>query len=309
VRRRVLKNTHPVTILNLVDGRRLDFAVSGPDGGTPLIFHHGTPGSVTGFDAIRQSVHERGLRLVTFSRAGYGDSTRLPGRDVAAVVADVEALLDHLGASRCVVAGWSGGGPHVLATAAGLPERVAGALVIAGAAPYGMPGLDFLAGMGEGNIEEFGLALQGEAACRPALEAEAEQLRSTTPSAVIEQLATILPDVDRAALTDEWGDDLVASFAEALRVGVDGWVDDDLAFVKPWGFALDEIAVPTFIWQGSEDLMVPFAHGQWLAGAIPGVTAHLEQGHGHLSISSTMIGPMLDELAATLGDAREAARG
>ena len=113
-----LENTHPVTILNLADGRRLDFAISGPDGGTPLIFHHGTPGSVAAFRVIERSAHERGLRLVTYSRPGYGDSTRLPGRDVAAVVADVEALLNHLNASRCLVAGWSGGGPHALAAAA-----------------------------------------------------------------------------------------------------------------------------------------------------------------------------------------------
>jgi pimeloyl-ACP methyl ester carboxylesterase len=112
----------------------------------------------------------------------------------------------------------------------------------------------------------------------------------------VKSLDTLLPDVDRAVLTDEYGADLTASFAEALRVSVDGWLDDDLAFVRPWGFSLADITVPCFVWQGSEDLMVPFTHGQWLAGHIPGVTAHLETGEGHLSIGVGAMGAMLDEL-------------
>src|SRR5262245_42900300 len=119
-----MQNTRSVAILDLPDGRRLDVAVSGPADGMPLVFHHGAPGSVLPCRAMERAVHRRGLRLVTYSRAGYGASMRQPGRDVAAVVADVAAILDHLGASRCLVAGWSGGGPHALAMAAGLPERV-----------------------------------------------------------------------------------------------------------------------------------------------------------------------------------------
>jgi pimeloyl-ACP methyl ester carboxylesterase len=285
-----------VTTLGLPDGRRLDIEISGPDGGLPLVFHHGTPGSVRRFGVIERAVHERGLRLVTFSRPGYGDSTRLPGRSVADVAADVTVVLDQLDAPRCLVAGWSGGGPHALATAALLPDRVAGALVIAGVAPWDADGLDFLAGMGEQNIDEFGLAVRGEAAVRASLEAEAVGIRSATVADLVKGMDTLLPDVDRAVLTDEYGADLVANFAEALRVSVDGWLDDDLAFVRPWGFSLADITVPCFVWQGSEDLMVPFTHGQWLAGHIPGVTAHLETGEGHLSISVGAIGPMLDEL-------------
>jgi pimeloyl-ACP methyl ester carboxylesterase len=285
-----------VTTLGLPDGRRLDIEISGPDDGLPLVFHHGTPGSVKRFGVIERAAHERGLRLITFSRPGYGDSTRLPGRSVADVAADVAAMLDQLDAPRCLVAGWSGGGPHALATAALLPDRVAGALVIAGVAPWDADGLDFLAGMGEQNIDEFGLAVRGEAAVRPGLEAEAVALRQATVADLVKGMETLLPDVDRAVLTDEYGADLAANFAEALRIGVDGWLDDDLAFVRPWGFALADIAVPTFVWQGSEDLMVPFTHGQWLAGHIPGVTAHLESGEGHLSIGVGAMGAMLDEL-------------
>jgi pimeloyl-ACP methyl ester carboxylesterase len=288
-----------VTAIECPDGRLLDIEVTGPEDGFPLVFHHGTPGSVTQLRAMQRAAADLGLRLVTSSRAGYGASTRLPGRSVVDVVGDVETMLDQLGADRCLVAGWSGGGPHALATAARLPERVAAVLCIAGVGPFGDPGLDFLAGMGEQNVEEFGLAVDGEQPLRQWLEAEAVDLRAAAPQGLVESLSTLLPDVDRAVITDEYGDDLARNFHEALRTGVDGWLDDDLAFVKPWGFRLSELRVPTFLWQGSEDLMVPFAHGQWLASQLPAATVHLEDGQGHLSISVGSLARMLDELAAT----------
>jgi pimeloyl-ACP methyl ester carboxylesterase len=287
-------------ILDLPDGRVLDVEVTGPADGTPLVFHHGTPGSKLPTHHLQRAATERGLRLVTYSRAGYGGSSRRPGRRIVDIVEDVVAMLDAVGAERCVVAGESGGGPHTLATAARLPERVAGALCIAGVAPYAADGLDFLAGMGEQNVEEFGLAVRGEAALRPRHEADAEQLRGTDGPGIVAALQTLLPDVDRGVLTDGYGQDLADSISEGLRTGVDGWLDDDLAFTVPWGFDLAEISVPVFLWQGSEDLMVPFAHGQWLAGQIPGVRAHLLDGHGHLSIAAGSIDQLLDELLTTL---------
>jgi pimeloyl-ACP methyl ester carboxylesterase len=171
-------------------------------------------------------------------------------------------------------------------------------LVIAGVAPFAANGLEWLAGMGEENQLEFGAALRGEAALRGYLEAEAPGLRQAGPDEIIASLATILPDVDRAVLTGEYGEDLAASFHEALRIGVDGWLDDDLAFLAPWGFDLDEIRVPAAVWQGSADLMVPAAHGRWLASRLPHAAAHLEEGEGHLSIGLGALDHMLDELVA-----------
>jgi pimeloyl-ACP methyl ester carboxylesterase len=109
-------------------------------------------------------------------------------------------------------------------------------------------------------------------------------------------LSSLLPAVDRAMLTGECGDDLAANIHEGVRVGVDGWLDDDLAFVKPWGFVLTEVAAPTVLWQGTEDLMVPIAHGKWLAERLPGVVAHLQEGEGHLSLGLGAIERMLREL-------------
>lgn len=284
-----------MTLIDIAPGRVLDFEVSGPEHGLAFVMHHGTPGSLVRNRAIEAAALRRGLRMVTYSRPGYGDSTRVPGRSVADAAADLVALLDHLGAERCVTLGWSGGGPHALAVAALLPARVAAATSVAGVAPYDATGLDFLAGMGEDNIEEFGAALAGEAKLAPALDTPAEAMRGDVAE-TIAAMSGLLPPVDRAALEGEGAEDLAAQFAEAVRTGAHGWIDDDLAFVRPWGFDLGAIRVPTFLWQGDQDLMVPFAHGRWLAANVPGTVAHLVPGEGHVSVFTSRIDEVLGEL-------------
>jgi pimeloyl-ACP methyl ester carboxylesterase len=211
------------------------------------------------------------------------------------VTADTAAVLASIGAERCLVAGWSGGGPHALACGARLDAATA-VLVIAGLAPYGAEDLDWMSGMGEENVVEFSAAVHGEDELRPHLLAEREQLKDITAADVASSMQTLLPDVDKAALTGEFGEDLAASFREAVRTGVEGYLDDELAFTSPWGFGLDEISAPVMIWQGSADLMVPFSHGQWLASRLPGASAHLEEGEGHLSVGLGALDRMLDEL-------------
>jgi len=288
--------------VRLPDGRRLAMRVSGPADGFPLVFHHGTPGAATPVRALERAAHERGLRLVTTSRPGYGDSSRQPGRMVVDVVADTAAVLAAIGAERCLIAGWSGGGPHALACGARLGAAAA-VLVIAGVAPHEAEGLDWTAGMGEENIAEFSAAVHGEDELRSYLVQEREQIKDVTAADVASSLETLLPDADRAVLTGEFAEDLAASFREAVRVGAEGWLEDDLAFASPWGFGLEEISVPVMIWQGSADLMVPFSHGQWLASHLPAASAHLEQGEGHLSVGLGALDRMLDELVAADGRA------
>jgi pimeloyl-ACP methyl ester carboxylesterase len=283
--------------IELDDGRRLDLRVSGPIDGVPLLFHHGTPGAATPIRALERACHARGLRFAAFSRPGYGGSSRLRGRRVVDVVPDTAAVLTAMEADRCLVAGWSGGGPHALACGARLGSA-AGTLVISGVAPYGLADLDWMAGMGDDNVAEFGAALLGEPTLRPMLEELREQLKDTDSAGIIASLDSLLPDVDKAVLTDEFGEDMASSFAEALRHGVDGWVDDDLAFTEPWGFDFDELSGPVMIWQGSLDLMVPFAHGGALASRIAGASVHLEEGEGHLSIGLGALDRMLDELVS-----------
>ena len=85
---------------------------------------------------------------------------------------------------------------------------------------------------------------------------------------------------------------------DRVPTGTPGWLEDDIAFTRSWGFGLEEISVPTMIWQGSADLMVPFSHGQWLASQLPDASVHLEEGEGHLSVGLGALDRMLDELVS-----------
>jgi pimeloyl-ACP methyl ester carboxylesterase len=284
------------TRLRLDDGRNLDVFVSGPPTGRVLVFHHGSPGSGIPFRAVSTAAHRLGLRLVTASRPGYGDSTRKQGRSVRDVVAATEAVLTFVGAGRCFVAGWSGGGPHALACGALLPNRVAGVAVIASVAPCEVDGLDWTAGMSQDNVEEFSLAQQGEAALRSGLEVGRPQILQATPADLLAAFSSGPPAADRAVVRQEYVEDLVASLHEGLRVGADGWLEDDLAIMKPWGFDVSEVTVPTRLWQGSLDHLVPVTHGEWLATRIPGVVPHFEKDEDHLSIVYGYIDRILQDL-------------
>ena len=289
--------------LKLADGRSLDVDVSGPEGGTPLVVHHGTPGERSQYPPFAEAAAARGLRYVSASRPGYGGSTRQPGRAVADCAADTAAVLDHLGAGRCYTVGISGGGPHALACAALLPERVLACATIAGAAPFDAEGLDFLAGMGRENREEFGAALAGPAALEAYLEREAPTLARVTGEELATALGDLVSPVDAAALTGDFADFLAERLHRAVAGGIWGWFDDDMALTRPWGFGLDGIGVPVAVWQGGQDRMVPFAHGRWLAAHLPGATAMLLPGEGHLSIAVARFDEVVDELLASAPDA------
>jgi pimeloyl-ACP methyl ester carboxylesterase len=241
----------------------------------------------------------RGLRTIMYARPGYGASTVVPGRRVAGAADDTAALLDRLGAGDFVTIGWSGGGPHALACAARLPGRCLAAATIAGVAPYAADGLDWLAGMGEENVQEFGAALAGETELTAFLTREAAALREVTADQVAEGLGGLASDVDRSVITGEFAGYLAESFRAAVRSGIAGWRDDDFAFAVDWGFAL-AASVPVSVWQGDQDMMVPFSHGQWLAAHIPGARAHLLPGEGHLTLVHAF-GAILDDLLDLAG--------
>lgn len=134
------------------------------------------------------------------------------------------------------------------------------------------------------------------------MEEQRAGLLKADAAGVIKEMSSILPDVDKRAIAEnqEIGSYTVESFHEALKHTADGWIDDDLAFIKPWGFELSEIKAPVFLYQGSLDLMVPYGHGQWLAKNIPQqyLTSHLIEGEGHISIWLGYMKKMLDELAS-----------
>jgi pimeloyl-ACP methyl ester carboxylesterase len=284
------------------DGRQLEVVSAGPENGRCFLFHSGTPSAAGAYPPLVAELAKRDLRFVTFSRPGYAGSSTMAGRAVGDVATDVQAILDALKIGSFFCAGQSGGGPHALACAALLADRVIATATLAGVAPWPADGLDWLAGMGPENLEEFGASIKGRGALEPYLEREAAQLHDVQAADVAASLGGLVSDVDRAALSGAYAEHMAGSLRRAVSTGIAGWRDDDLAFVAHWGFDLPSIHSPVAIWQGGEDRMVPMAHGAWLAAHIPGAEQHLLPDEGHLSLALNKIGDVLDGLLA-MGEA------
>ena len=263
------------------DGRVIAVAEWGDPAGVPMIEHHGTPGGRINYGHEPGIYARLGIRRITFDRPGYGESTRLPGRSVADVVPDVVAIADALGIDTFAVAGGSGGGPHSLACAALLPDRVSRCLAAGSPAPWDLVDFDPMAGMNAGNVEEFTAAIAGEAAHR----AVAEREGATALARLREGRADWLGDAYEMSESDrvELARDLAGALDDmehALAPGVDGWVDDVLAHVQPWGVDLGAIRCPVRIDYGRSDAFVPAANGDWLVANVPGATAFItDTGH------------------------------
>lgn len=267
------------------DGRTLTFAEWGEPAGFPVFTLHGTPGSRFNRHYDESTYAEVGARVITYDRPGYGGSDRHLGRRVVDCADDVAALADTLGIERFAVIGGSGGGPHALAVAARLPERVTKVTCAVGIAPYDAPDLDFLEGMDPLNVQELDWALHGEEVLVPELEREATEMleRVAADPAKIIGDEWGLSEADRAELARTERHEIIRqSTSEAVRNGVWGWVDDDLCFVRPWGFDIAEIRVPTRVTYGTTDVLVPRGHGEWLARNVPGAEVVIEEGHGHI---------------------------
>jgi pimeloyl-ACP methyl ester carboxylesterase len=266
------------------DGRQLEYLDSGRDEAPVLLLQVGTPNAAQLFTVIAKPAAELGLRVVSYSRPGYGSSTAKLGRTVADATEDIEAIADAVRADSFVTIGWSGGGPHALAAAALLPGRCRGAALLASVAPYRGDTAEFVKGMDESNVLEFSAALEGIDALTADLIPSASTFDQLTGAGVSDSLQGLLSDVDRAALTGEFADEMADALRRSVAHGIAGWRDDDLAFVKDWGFDLEAVETPVAVWQGAQDRMVPFAHGRWLADNVPNARPHLFEEHGHISL-------------------------
>ncbi|CAM8626345.1 alpha/beta fold hydrolase [Candidatus Planktophila dulcis] len=266
----------------LKDGRELEIADNGINSESAIVFHHGTPGHASSWTDWLESAATAGIRAIAYSRAGYGTSDRNPGRSVINVNSDIAQVLDAKNITKFVSIGWSGGGPHCLANT--FEPRNVGAISLAGVGAFGVDDLDFLEGMGPENHDEFGAALKGEAVIDQWMNDNAGPMKSVTGSDIIEAFGGLIGDADKAVLEGGEADAMAASMRSALAVSFDGWIDDDLVFVKKWGFELEAITKPVFLWQGDDDFMVPHAHSYWLEKHIPTATLTFKPGEGHISI-------------------------
>jgi pimeloyl-ACP methyl ester carboxylesterase len=272
------------------DGRLLMVELGGDPDGKPILVHNGTPNSRHLYRAWLDDAADHGIRLISYDRPGYGGSTPQPGRTVADCAADVRAIAAALGFPRLAVWGVSGGGPHALACAALLPDLVPAVAILGSIAPYGAIGLDYFGGMGKDNVDDIQLYLSDPAASREkAHQDRLDMLAAQTPAQLHEELKTLLSPVDAAVVSRDFAEWLVLTTKDGLATTDEGWWEDGVAHLSPWGFDLAAITIPVQVWHGRHDQFVPFQHGKWLAERVPGAEAHLSDSDGHLTLTLNRI--------------------
>jgi pimeloyl-ACP methyl ester carboxylesterase len=262
--------------------RRVAVTLAGPEGGYPVFLLHGTPGSRLGPRPADDELAEIGVRLITYDRPGYGRSDAYPDRSVAQAADDVRAVADALGLAEFGVVGRSGGGPHALACAALLPDRVRRVASLVGLAPYDAEDLDWLAGMTEGNRRQYLAAVAGRPQLLRLLFPEVMALRSD-PDRFVRRLFADAASSDLDVLRDvRYNEPWRVGMVEAVRRSLEGWAADNLAFTRPWGFDPAHIRVPTVLWHGLRDVFSPVAHTRWLGERIGDATMLLSERGSHL---------------------------
>ncbi|WP_427885172.1 alpha/beta fold hydrolase [Kribbella sp. GL6] len=255
----------------LADGRVLHGYDSAPGdtGRLAVVWHHGTPNLGTPPAPLAAASERLGIRWISFDRPGYGGSTAAPGRTVADVAADLTAVLDTLGIGSCAQLGYSGGGTFALGAAALLGDRVTAVATLAAIAPYVAPGLDWYDGMIPSGIA----SLRAAAAGRDARVANEEL-----------EYDPEFTETDLAMFGGPWG--WLGSVAgdKAMPNGPDGAVDDDCAYVLPWGADPAAITAPTLLVHGTADRIIPCSHARWLAAHIPSATLDTHENLSHITI-------------------------
>jgi pimeloyl-ACP methyl ester carboxylesterase len=259
--------------LTLDDGATLHVYDTGPAGGDDrlaVFWHHGTPNLGAPPAPLFAESDRLGIRWVSYDRPGYGGSTPCPGRSVGSAAGYVAAVADSLGIERFALMGHSGGGPHALACGALLPDRAVAVVSGAGLAPFDAEGLDWFAGMVPSGVASLSAAAEGRAAKERHEASDAEYDPEFTPA-------------DLAALGGEWSW-FGSVVGPAVAAGPGGLIDDDLAYVSPWGFDPAGVAVPVLLLHGGRDRIVPSSHGEWLAARCPSAELRLSPDDGHISI-------------------------
>jgi pimeloyl-ACP methyl ester carboxylesterase len=240
----------------------------GAPNGIPVFLLHGTPGSRRGPRPRPSVLYRLGIDLICYDRPGYGGSDPDPGRTVADAAEDVQAIAEALKLGPFSVVGRSGGAPHALACAALLDGWVKSVAALVGLAPPDAKGLDWYDGMTYSNTTEFGRAQEGTSAIVATVTERAERIRAD-PTVLLDLLRPELTRQDRRVF-DEIAIQrlLTETYAEAVRHGAEGWIEDTLALRSRWKFDLTKIKVPVLIWHGMDDVFSPVSHARWLADHI-----------------------------------------
>jgi pimeloyl-ACP methyl ester carboxylesterase len=266
-------------VLRLPDGRKLCYAEFGDPRGLPVLALHGTPGSRFMFGLADASARERGLRIIAPDRPGYGHSDYRRNQSLMRSAEDFVALAEALEVEQAAVIGVSGGGPHAIAAAAAMPDRVGLLALVSPVGPVAecrkqirMSPMHRLIFTGIGRSPQacasFFWSLRGVVKWAPGVAYRVLQKR-VTPA-------------DRLVLDHlEVKANLRAAISEGLRPGIKGALQDVRLFCSPWGLSLSDIDVPAVVWQGSDDTIVPPSAAYHLASQLPNCRLDVIQQAGH----------------------------
>jgi pimeloyl-ACP methyl ester carboxylesterase len=269
-----------MTTMKLQDGRVLAYAEYGDLRGKPVFFFHGTPGARF-FRPSDEITARLGVRLITTDRPGYGESAFQPGRRILDWPGDIAQLADALGIVKFAVCGHSGGGPHTLACAYALPERVSTAVTVSGAGPVDAPGATegltpinwFGFKFGQYIPWPLGRALTSQMFHERCMDPAKAMDRETGHRQRADDELIARPEIREACLTSE---------LEAFRPGIEGFAWDVRLITRPWGFPLEDIRVPVNLWHGTTDNVTTVAMARYMAGKIPGSRITICENEAHL---------------------------
>jgi len=274
--------------ISLPDGRKLAYAEYGDPQGLPLFFFHGFPGSRYDGAYTGQVAAKMGIYLIAPDRPGMGYSDFKPGRKLLDWPDDVCFLADSLHFETFGVLGYSGGGPHALACAYKIPERLTSICVMAGVGPVTEPGA--LDGMMKNNVQIFFLARKAPWLLNLLYRLQVPINDKKLMQAASGQMAK--PDV--AAMQDPTVlQDIVKNFNEAFRQNTKGVVQEGGLYGSDWGFKLSDIQATVHLWQGEEDTNAPVQMGRYQARNIPNCIAKFYPGEGHISLVTNHIQEIL----------------
>lgn len=280
--------------IGLSDGRTLSYLEAGDPAGLPVLFTIGSPSSAVGALAFAPAAERTGVRLICVDKPGYGGSTRDPRRILRQYGADIRDLADALGVDRVALAGQSGGGPHAIAAAHALGERVSALLLIAA---YGPVEEEWVSQNTNALISSTNFCAR-RAPWLLGLPVSLIKFAMGSPERVDKMLERrehkLTPEELEASKAPElsW---IKLGVADAFTHGTAGAKDEFHAIGNPWGFRLEDVQAPTEVWHGAEDKSCPIAIGRGLAAHLPNAVLHELPGQGH-----SFFGPELDEAFASL---------
>jgi pimeloyl-ACP methyl ester carboxylesterase len=265
----------------------VEYVVDGPaDARDLLVFHVGTPSAAVRWRGLIEAAAAAGMRVASYSRGGYGTSTRREGRTVADEAAITGALVDRLGHGQFYVLGSSGGGAFALACAALLGDRVRACATLAGIAPRTEAGAAWKTFHSPEQHKEWEDLATGDMAT---LLPDFEQAVGFFGQVTVRKLRAIGGPADPHGRANDIeanvSRDLVRSMRRAVSHGYLGFLDDNLAQVRDWGFRVADIRVPVVVRQGALDRLVSIEQGRWLAATIPGARGVFLDDAGHGSIA------------------------